>query len=165
MEEEWKDLPIYGKNRRYQVSNMGRVRSIHMVSGIDASVKILRTCICANKGNGKRVCITLRNHGKTKTYSVHVLVATAFLDNPNKYPVIKHIDGNIENNAASNLMWAQHRFVGRITGIAKKKSSKIVQMTIDWLYEQLQEGRMECGDMEAFIEDYKNAIFGNKKTD
>jgi hypothetical protein len=92
-----------------------------------------------------------------------MLVAKAFLDNPNNYPVIKHIDGNFENNAVSNLMWAEHRFVGHISGEAKKRTSKIVQRTIDWLYKQLNEGRIECGDMEAFIEDYKTAMQSNSQ--
>lgn len=160
MEEIWKDLPIRGKNSRYQVSNMGRVRTIHMVQGIDSSIRILKTCVCRSNGS-KRRCLTLRNQGKQKTYDVHMLVAKAFLDNPNNYPVIKHIDGNFENNAVSNLMWAEHRFVGHISGEAKKRTSKIVQRTIDWLYIQLNEGRIECGDMETFIEDYKNAMQHN----
>ena len=157
MEEIWKDLPIRGKNSRYQVSNMGRVRTIHMVKGIDTSIRILRTCICKSNGT-KRLCLTLRNKGKQKTYNVHMLVAKTFVDNPNNYTVIKHIDGNFENNVASNLTWAPHRFFGHVSGEAKKRTLKIVQRTIDWLYEQLNNGRIECGNMEEFIEDYKSAM-------
>ena len=119
MDEIWKDLPIRGKNSRYQVSNMGRIRTIHMVQGIDAGIRILKTCVCRSNGT-KRLCITLRNQGKQKTYDVHMLVAKAFLDNPNKYPVIKHIDGNFENNVVSNLMWAEHELADQVDFFCEK---------------------------------------------
>ena len=35
--------------------------------------------------------------------SVHRLVAETFLDNPNNYTDVDHIDKNTYNNAASNL--------------------------------------------------------------
>ena len=157
MEEIWKDLPIRGKKRRYQVSNMGRIRAIHTVEGIDASIRMMKTHVHGRNGS-KEPRITLRNGGKPKTYVVHTLVAKAFVDNPNNYPFIKHIDGNLENNAASNLIWSTSRLSGRVIGEAKKRTLKIVQRTIDWLYEQLNNGRIECGNMEEFIEDYKSAM-------
>ena len=40
-----------------------------------------------------------------KRVSVHRLVATAFCDNPNKYPIVNHRDENKANNNADNLEW------------------------------------------------------------
>lgn len=41
-----------------------------------------------------------------KTMYVHRLVALAFIDNPNKYPTVNHIDQRRDNNYADNLEWA-----------------------------------------------------------
>ena len=46
---------------------------------------------------------------KGKTYSVHRLVAKAFLKNPNNYTEVNHKDGNKHNNDISNLEWISHQ--------------------------------------------------------
>lgn len=52
--------------------------------------------------------IELNHNGVSKRFPVHVLVAKAFLPNPNNYPEIDHIDTNRENNNISNLRWCTH---------------------------------------------------------
>lgn len=41
---------------------------------------------------------------------MHRLVATAFLDNPNSFPVINHKDEDKSNNAVSNLEWCSYAY-------------------------------------------------------
>ena len=46
---------------------------------------------------------------KRMTFNVHRLVGLTFLDNPNNYEIINHIDENKLNNNAGNLEWVTHR--------------------------------------------------------
>ena len=41
---------------------------------------------------------------------VHRLVALIYIENPNSYPVINHIDGNKQNNHVSNLEWCTVKY-------------------------------------------------------
>ena len=50
--------------------------------------------------------VTLQKDKYKKIYSVHRLVAEAFIDNPQKLPQVNHIDGNKQNNNVSNLEWS-----------------------------------------------------------
>lgn len=66
--------------------------------------------------------VTLSINGKEERWSVHRLVALLFVPNPEQKPQVNHIDGNKENNDASNLEWCtasennKHAF---ITGLKK----------------------------------------------
>lgn len=55
------------------------------------------------------LCTTLRNKEQHEVASVHLLVAKAFIPNPNNYPVVNHIDGNKFNNNVDNLEWVTYR--------------------------------------------------------
>ena len=47
----------------------------------------------------------LSKRGKTKTFKIHRLVASAFIPNPNNLPQVNHKDENKQNNHAENLEW------------------------------------------------------------
>lgn len=53
--------------------------------------------------------IVLTENGTRKTYTVHRLVAEAFIDNKEHKPTVNHIDGNKLNNDYRNLEWATHK--------------------------------------------------------
>lgn len=57
-----------------------------------------------NMGAGYKA-IYLCNNGDKKQVSIHRLVALHYIDNPNNYPQVDHIDRDKTNNDVSNLRW------------------------------------------------------------
>ena len=49
--------------------------------------------------------VVLCKEGKMKTCYVHRLVGNAFLENPNNYPTVNHINEIKTDNRVSNLCW------------------------------------------------------------
>lgn len=52
---------------------------------------------------------SLSVNNKSKTCSVHKLVAQTFIDNPNNYKIVNHKDGNKLNNHTTNLEWCTYK--------------------------------------------------------
>lgn len=102
--EEWKDIPGY--EGKYQVSNLGRVKSLPKRKGRGlgymTSEKILRHSV----NSGGYCNVVLCKDGKTETFSLHRLVAESFVENSLGLPEVDHKDRNKTNNQASNLRWA-----------------------------------------------------------
>lgn len=111
MEEVWKDVPGY--EGWYQISNLGRVKSLHRV--VEYGAKSNRSQgerILANRRGGTPVgegmwylSVILCKNRHRKQFKVHRLVADVFCQKPRGCDVVNHIDNDPENNAASNLEW------------------------------------------------------------
>lgn len=91
--ETWK--PVHGYEGLYEVSSYGRIRSLYRYK------KILKPMI-SNAGYER---VDLFKEKKRKQFSVHRLVATAFVPNLRSLPMVNHIDENKLNNHAKNLEW------------------------------------------------------------
>lgn len=117
MKEVFKD--IAGYEGLYQVSNLGRVKSL----GNDKSrkEKILRPGI---RGNGYLLVILWKN-GKRKNYLVHRLVSETFLDNPDNLPCVNHRDENKQNNCVSNLEFCTYQYNNTFNDKHRKKAKKV----------------------------------------
>lgn len=109
--EIWKD--IKGYEGYYQVSNLGRIRSIDRYIynpgcfGFPYQNIKGRIIKPYDQGSGHLQIILSKEH-KCKNYYVHRLVMEAFTENPDNFPCINHKDENGYNNELSNLEWCDH---------------------------------------------------------
>ena len=103
--ERWR--PIKGFEGRYEVSSLGRVKSLSRAKHIpNGEVRLSTEKILKLGKNPCGYCLAfLYKNNKRKAAQVHRLVANAFIDNPNGLRQVNHIDGDKTNNAVSNLEW------------------------------------------------------------
>lgn len=133
VEEIWMEIPE--TDGAYSVSNFGVVRSNRK-----NPAKTLSDW--AHPAGYRRVAL-----GRNKIRYVHRLVATCFCPNPHGLPAVDHIDGNRENNQATNLRWVtakqninygseRHKWAAqraasvrrRIHGVRKAEYERLVSM-------------------------------------
>lgn len=105
MEEIWKS--VKGFENEYEVSNLGRVRSLdRTIVQSDGKtihrIGIIRTLTTDNAGYK---CICIRRDGKNIKKRVHRLVAEAFIPNLENKPHIDHINTIRDDNRVDNLRW------------------------------------------------------------
>jgi hypothetical protein len=103
--EVWKD--IEGYEGLYQVSNIGRVKSLQRIAprskfgNIPVKERILKF--------GKNRCgynyVNLKLFSVSKTFTVHRLVTKAFLPNMENKPDVNHKNGIKTDNRVKNLEW------------------------------------------------------------
>ena len=93
----WKPVPNF--EGYYEVSDAGQIRSLKR-----KKVHILKPV--PNK-NYQYLQVMLWEGRKGKLCYVHRLVAEVFIDNPNGYKYVTHVDGDRANNCTSNLKWIE----------------------------------------------------------
>jgi hypothetical protein len=133
-EEIWKD--IEGYEGLYQVSNLGRVKSLERkVNGKWGKMKIKEKILVAvNDKDGYKI-VTLCKGGKQKVGKIHRLVAKTFISNPNNFLYINHKDENKSNNNVDNLEWCTAKYNTNygtnLKKIIEKKLKPVLQYNLD----------------------------------
>ena len=126
MTEIWKN--IEGYEGKYQVSNLGRVKSMI------GQEKVLHP----KKHRNGHLQIGLHKDKKRKTMYIHRLVAQAFIPNPDNLPCVNHKDENPSNNNVDNLEWCTQKYncnygtrVDRIMETKKQQYKKIYKYSFN----------------------------------
>ena len=130
MEEKeiWKD--IKGFEGKYQVSNMGNVKSLERTVWNSARgyYKTVHERILKGRKTGNDYLqVLLSKDGKAKGYLVHRLVASAFCENPHGFKEVNHIDEDKTNNCADNLEFCSRSYNMTYNDRAKKVGKKVAE--------------------------------------
>jgi transposase len=114
--EAW--APVPGFEGLYEVSTNGRIRSKTRLVQLNGHPSLSQRtitgrliCQTVNRQRGAayaRPIVKLSKNGKTSTFTVGRLVATAFLPHPCEHPCVLHKDDNPFNNKVENLEWGTY---------------------------------------------------------
>lgn len=112
--EIWKD--IEGYEGLYKVSSHGNVLSLKYCG---SNRKHL---LAPNTDHKGYLMAHLSKKGKTKTFKIHRLVASAFIPNHNNLPQVNHKDENPLNNCVNNLEWCDRAYNNNYGTIKQRRS-------------------------------------------
>ena len=125
MNEIWKDIDGY--EGLYQVSNLGNVKSLNYRH--TGKERILKP---GNNGLGY-LQVNLCKNRKTRHFTIHRLVAKAFLENPDNKSDVNHKDEDKTNNCVDNLEWMTRKdninYGTHNERMAKSRSKSVLQFT------------------------------------
>lgn len=121
--ETWKPVAIEPFGSAYECSDLGNVRRIGKRRPLKPGMQ--------SRGY---MCVVLyvpdAKPKQPKSFTVHRIVATTFLDGPPK-PQINHKDGNKANNAVTNIEWVtavenvQHAILNGLARLGGRNYSKL----------------------------------------
>lgn len=134
-DEQWKDWP---QDPRIKVSNKGNVVSYKR--GVRHPLKV------SHDNGGYQTVHAV--HGSKQ--SVHRMVADTWIDNPNHYKEVNHINGDKDDNRVENLEWttrSQNMCHAYRTGLKKgyAKGTPIRVVETDEVYESQAECARRLG--------------------
>jgi HNH endonuclease/NUMOD4 motif/NUMOD1 domain len=139
--EDWGKIAGY---ENYEVSSFGQVRNKN-------TGRILKKAIMSGY-----YCVGLSNK-KTKTFSVHQLVAKAFIPNPENKPQVNHKDKNSLNNNLENLEWATNKenSIHRSNGVIQTTNQNLEIYRIDLNTNNMLEKYNSIEDGAKWVTDQK----------
>lgn len=162
--EIWKNCDFVGFPN-YEVSNLGNVRSLDRVSirrGTKTNLKGFELKKRDVRGY-YRVVLYSGDRASHKAFSVHRLVALAFVDNEHNFPYVNHKDENRKNNRSDNLEWCTAKYNSNYgtainrrvlhqdwNSIAKKQAIPVDQYDKSGNLVHRWESMMECERQTGF---------------
>ncbi len=165
MNEIWKD--VVGYEGFYQVTVLGQIRRNPLnYSSTNESYKN-GYCLSQRDNGMGYLRVKLSKHGKYKSCLVHRIIAEVFIENPNNYKTVHHIDNNKKNNNINNLMWCTQSYnckveytSGRRTGI-ERVGSDVICIVSGTVYPSIAKAARTIGINKTTLHDM---LTGKTKT-
>jgi hypothetical protein len=135
--EIWKN--VIGYEGKYKISSLGKVWS--KTKGV----------LNLNPNVSGYIMVNLWKNNQRYNTSVHRLVATHFIDNPNNLPIVDHINNIRHNNNLTNLRWVD--FIGNSLNM-KRNTQYSVKNEITYSEQELKDEVWV--DATKIIDEFKN---------
>lgn len=153
--------PIKGYEGRYEVSNLGRVKSLSQtwITYRGGKQSKGETILAQAKDGFGYLVVCLRNSNSTRTTRIHHLVWDHFGDKPRNGRVLQvdHIDNNKQNNHIDNLQLLNNRENVSKGCLLKHKSSKYTGVSYDKVYNKWV-ARIRMGNINKNLGRYDSEI-------
>lgn len=151
IKEKW--LPVVGYEGLYEVSSLGRVRSLPRNT---TKGKILAQQI--TKFGYLKVALVKNN--VPKFFQVHRLVAISFIPNPNNLPQVNHINENKLDNRVENLEWCTAKY-----NMNYSNAKRVAQNTLDEKLVAIYPSLIEASNQTGFwYGNISRCCLGKRKT-
>lgn len=138
--EIWRTVIIKGEiYDNYQVSNFGQILSLNYHRS--GKPRLLKH----GKNTQGYPIVSLCKNGKRKNFTIHRLVAEAFLSNPDNLPQVNHKDENKTNNRVDNLEWCTNEYNINYGTRTEKTSKPVLQFSKTGEFVREWSSISECG--------------------
>ena len=135
MKEEWRD--IKGYEGLYQVSNLGRVKSLSRIDNLGRKKK--ETILSPGKDKNGYFQIQLYKEKTIKMRKIHRLVAETFIPNPDNLPQVNHKDENKQKNHIGNLEWCDNTYNQNYGTSKIRRGKPVICVTTGLMFNTLSE--------------------------
>jgi hypothetical protein len=146
-------INIVGYENLYMIDENGSIKSLSRIRTDKHGNKFrIKEKILKPQIRNNYLFVRLSKDNIKKTFSVHRLVATHFIPNPQNKPYVNHIDGNRHNNKVSNLEWVtsnenmQHSYY-----VLNKNKRTVKCVDTGIIYKSMKEAERKTGILTGGI--------------